>query len=66
MMMTFNPGVVIEEIVNRSIDVHFEYNTQNFSHIQYFLYQLRRIIFEQDQEKYSYDEAGFPMAFTVK
>lgn len=60
-----DPAVIIERIVNNSIGADFEYNTHNFSHIQYFLDQLRRIIIEHDQEKYTFDEADFPPAFTA-
>jgi hypothetical protein len=69
MMVTFkfmnDPNVVIKRIVNSHTGSDFEYNIQNFSHIQYFLDQLRRIITEHDQEKYSYDETDFPQTFTA-
>lgn len=50
-----DPNVAISKIVNPIVNAHFDYSTQNFRHIQYFLDQLCRIITEQDQEKYSYE-----------
>lgn len=47
-----DPNVAISKIVNPIVKAHFDYSTQNFRHIKYFLDRLRQIIIEQDQEKY--------------